>query len=111
MNVENGFSMEPGNQTRIHEGNQESDAEHSALEGIRVVDFTWQVAGPQATRILADLGADVIKVEYESRLDSLRTSHALLDGDWSPNRAPLFNDVNRNKRSITVNILHPEGMA
>src|SRR5262249_17808399 len=42
------------------------------LANVRVVDFSWIVAGPQATRILADLGADVIRVEYPGRLDSVR---------------------------------------
>ena len=42
------------------------------LDGVRVCDFSWIVAGPQATRILADLGADVVKVENESYLDSMR---------------------------------------
>ena len=82
-----------------------------ALNGIRVVDFTWNVAGPEMTRILADLGADVIKVEYEGRLDALRLSHPLPGDGASPNRAPLFTDVNRNKRGVTVNIFHPDGMA
>ena len=42
------------------------------LDGVRVCDFSWIIAGPQATRIMADLGADVVKVENESHLDSIR---------------------------------------
>ena len=41
------------------------------LNGVRVCDFSWIIAGPQATRIMADLGAEVIKVENESHLDSI----------------------------------------
>lgn len=67
------------------------------LEGIRVCDFTWIVAGPQATRILADMGADVIKVENEGVPDALRAVPG------------LHNNFHRNKRSITVNIHHPSG--
>lgn len=67
------------------------------LEGIRVCDFTWIVAGPQATRIWADLGAEVIKVENESYLDAVRGAPG------------LHNNFNRNKLGITANLHHPKG--
>ena len=83
-----------------------ADGRPLPLAGVRVVDFCWIVAGPQATRILADLGADVIKVENESHLDSLRLSgprEAGVDGSG------LFNNMNRNKRGLSVNLYHPRG--
>ena len=79
------------------------------LAGVRVVDFTWIVAGPQATRILADLGADVIKVENESHLDSLRFSVPVDDAGASLNQSGMFNNFNRNKRGLTANLHHPRG--
>lgn len=80
------------------------------LDGIRVIDFSWIVAGPQATRILADFGADVIRVEYEGRLDSIR--YGMIDPnapEGSPNASGFFNNLNRNKRSVTLNLQHPDG--
>ncbi|MCX6021339.1 MAG: CoA transferase [Chloroflexi bacterium] len=77
------------------------------LAGVRVVDFSWVVAGPQATRILADFGADVIRVEYEGRLDSIRSGVPVVPG---PDGSGFFNNLNRNKRSITLNVIHPRGM-
>ena len=77
-----------------------------ALEGVRVIDFSWIVAGPQCTRILADFGADVIKIENDANMDYIRAS----GGADSPNRSPLFNTLNRNKRSLTLNVMHPRGM-
>ena len=79
------------------------------LAGVRIVDFTWIVAGPQTTRILADLGADVIRVESETYLDSLRLAVPPRDGPRSLNRSGLFNNLNRNKRGITANLHHPRG--
>ena len=79
------------------------------LEGIRVCDFTWIVAGPQATRILADLGAEVIKVESEARLDSMRVGLQQDPEHPSVNGSGFHSNFNRNKLSITPNIHHPKG--
>lgn len=70
-----------------------------ALEGVRVLDFTWVVAGPVATRILADHGADVIKIE---RRDSL---------DFGSRRGGFTGNLNRGKRSTIVNMADPRGVA
>jgi len=82
------------------------------LEGVRVVDFSWIVAGPQATRILADFGADVIRVEYAGRIDSIRIG-LITPGTpaGSMDSSGFFHNLNRNKRSITLNINDPRGLA
>ncbi len=82
---------------------------HDALEGVRVIDFTWIVAGPQCTRILGDFGAEVIKIESESNMDYTRGIPPVMGAD-SPNKSGLFNTLNRNKRSLTLNVMHPRGM-
>ena len=79
------------------------------LEGVRVCDFTWIVAGPQATRILADLGAEVIKVENESYLDSIRLGVPRDPSDPSLNMSGSHNNFHRNKLGIRANIHHPDG--
>ena len=89
------------------DSNRAYDERPRPLAGVRVVDFTWIVAGPQATRIVADLGADVIRVENESHLDSLRGGLPPDDGPPTVNRSGIFNNFNRNKRGITANIYHP----
>ena len=80
----------------------------NALEGVRVIDFSWIVAGPQCTRILADFGADVIKIENESNMDYAR--HIIPGSGNSPNLSGMFNTLNRNKRSLMLNVMHPAGM-
>jgi len=67
------------------------------LTGLRVLDFTWMVAGPYATRIFADFGAEVIKVQ------SKRTARGA-----ESNPTGYFNTWNRNKRGITLDLSHPE---
>ena len=82
------------------------------LRHLRVVDFSWIVAGPQATRILADLGADVIRVEYEGRVDSVRLGNPVAGAPrGSVDHSGMFSNFNRNKRSVTLNVMHPDGMA
>jgi len=113
------------------------DSIEPPLRGLRVIDLTRVLAGPTATMLLADLGADVIKVEEITRGDD--TSSVFLpfhiaphsqqrpSGSWNPPAAPLldcapteashlppesayFLSANRNKRSITVDFKSPAGL-
>jgi CoA:oxalate CoA-transferase len=76
------------------------------LTGIRVVDLTRILAGPFCTQLLADLGAEVIKVEPPGRGDPVRGQGAIKDGlSW------YYAQFNRNKKSITVDLYADEGKA
>lgn len=80
-----------------------------ALEGIRVVDFTHFIAGPFATMVMADMGADVIKVETPGRGDEFR-HYPPVHQDLPAQGAPYLWS-NRNKRSAALNMKTPEGLA
>ncbi len=81
------------------------------LAGIRVADFTWIGAGSYATKILADFGADVIKIETSRRLDSLRMAAPYKDKIKGVNRSGYFADRNSSKRSVTIDMKHPRALA
>jgi crotonobetainyl-CoA:carnitine CoA-transferase CaiB-like acyl-CoA transferase len=76
-----------------------------ALEGIRVLDFTRMYGGPLGTMMLAELGADVIKVEVPGGGDAIRTTAPLTEGQESYR----FVALNRGKRDITLNLNSEEG--
>ncbi len=80
------------------------------LSGVRVVDLTWIIAGPTATRFLADFGADVIKIEHEQAVDPIRLGRPLVGDGPTLNNSGFFNYINRNKRSVLLNVRHPFGM-
>lgn len=81
------------------------------LAGVRVVDFCWIGAGSYMTKLLADLGADVLKIESTKSLDSLRLAAPYKDGIKGLNRSGYFADRNSSKRSVTVNMKEPRGVA
>ena len=81
------------------------------LTGVRIVDFTWAIAGTLCTRLLADLGADVIKVESEYRTDPIRYIGVQPGEEMSYDTNGQFNDVNANKRAVTLNLNSAEGLA
>jgi crotonobetainyl-CoA:carnitine CoA-transferase CaiB-like acyl-CoA transferase len=97
-----------------------------ALQGVRVLDFTWMLASAGATRFLAALGADVIKVEWHKNLDPRRggapvggrEAREIANGPV-PSRWPAdqggpvgvqYNNKNPGKRGISLNVKHPKGL-
>ncbi|WP_030741224.1 CaiB/BaiF CoA-transferase family protein [Streptomyces sp. NRRL F-5135] len=89
-------------------------SDRPALDGVRVLDLTWVLAGPYCTKVLADHGADVIKVESVSRPDPTRFApfmHLSRGDHTDPNTNGYFNEVNRNKRGIALDTRTEEGVA
>ncbi|MBW2657270.1 MAG: CoA transferase, partial [Deltaproteobacteria bacterium] len=78
------------------------------LEGYRVIDFGWAAAAPRATCLLADMGAEVIKVETRKRPDPVRFGPDNLARD--PEMDPLFHSINRNKLGILLDLKTPQGV-
>ena len=76
-----------------------------ALEHLRILDFTRVLAGPYCTMVLADLGAEVIKVEVPGTGDDARQF-----GPFSHSESAYFMSLNRNKKSITLNLKDPRAV-
>ena len=82
-----------------------TEAAKGALAGVRVLDLTRALAGPYCTLMLGDHGADIVKVEMPGTGDETR--------DWMPPQiggiSAYYLSINRNKRSITLDLKHPDG--
>ena len=74
------------------------------LEGVKVLDFTAIMAGPYCTLMLADMGADVVKIESFPEGDGSRRFDPKVNGE-----SYCFAVLNRNKRSIALNLKDPRG--
>ena len=75
------------------------------LEGIKVVDLTRVLSGPYCTMILADFGAEVVKVEMPKTGDDSRAYGPYVNGE-----SAYYMSINRNKKSITIDTKNPEGI-
>lgn len=84
--------------------------QNDLLTGIRILDFTWSVSGSTTTRILASMGAEVIKVEWPKTPDMMRFSMYAKDDEPGLDNGAFFNSLNVGKKSFTVNIKSAEGM-
>ena len=80
------------------------------LEGVKVLDLSRVLAGPYATMVLGDLGASVIKVEHPERGDDTRHWGPPFAGEGEDRESAYFLAVNRNKRSIGVDLKDQEGL-
>lgn len=83
------------------------------LVGVRIADFCWMGVGACATRVLADFGAEVIRIEDRNRLDMPRRlpvykgevrAYGEEDANPDPNKGGIFNNYNRNKLGVTINM-------
>lgn len=77
------------------------ELEEEALQGVRVVDFSWAAAGPFCTMLVALMGAEVIRIESRKRPDMMRRSQVA---------GSRFHDLNLHKRSLTLDLSQPQGV-
>lgn len=79
------------------------------LSGVKILDFMWALAGPGATRILADYGATVVRVESTTRLDVCRTLRPFVGSDPQPENSAIFHTTNAGKKMLTLDLATEEG--
>src|ERR1051325_3834482 len=77
---------------------------HGPLKGLRILDFTRLLPGPLATMLMADMGADVIKVENQDPPDYIRFFPPFIE-----NQSAFYLSLNRSKRSLALNFSSSEG--
>jgi benzylsuccinate CoA-transferase BbsF subunit len=79
------------------------------LHGVKVVDLSWVMVGPLSARGLADLGAEVVKVESSTRIDPVRAMPPFKDGAFGVERSLSYHNYNADKRCVCLNLKHPGG--
>ena len=100
-----------GSKPNSHTPSERTNTYPGPLTGYRVLDFGWVLAGAVPGMVLADMGAEVIKVETRQRMDYMRLGRPIIGDDPDPEQNPMFHNVNRGKRSITLNTTHPGAVA
>src|ERR1700712_4773706 len=80
-----------------------------ALDGVRVLDLTHYITGPYCTKLMADYGAEVIKIERPDGGDPARRTGPFFHDEPHLEGSGLFLDLNTNKKSVTLNLKSPSG--
>ena len=78
------------------------------LAGLKILDFMWALAGPVATRMLADYGAEVVRVESGSKPDPIRGGRPFVDRKFGTETGALFHGANASKRMLGIDLRKPE---
>ena len=81
----------------------------AALDGIKVLDLTHHIAGPYCTKLLADFGAEVTRIERPGTGDHARQIGPFVHDQPHPDKSLLFLYLNTNKHSVTLNLKHDTG--
>ena len=77
------------------------------LDGVKVLDFMWVMAGPASIRYLVDFGATIVHIESATKIDTARTLQPFKDGVAGPERSGLVMNLNAGKLSLSINLDHP----
>ncbi len=85
-----------------------SEAAELPLAGVKILDFTWALAGPAATRMLADYGAEVVRVESASKPDPIRGGRPFVDRKFGKETGTLFHGANASKRMLGLDLSRPQ---
>lgn len=78
------------------------------LAGVKILDFMWAIAGPAATRMLADFGATVVRIENAAHVDACRTVPPYVKFPPGADDSALFHSLNAGKRMLTLDLARPE---
>jgi crotonobetainyl-CoA:carnitine CoA-transferase CaiB-like acyl-CoA transferase len=100
-----------GSRKQVSTAKAHSAPRRRPLDGVRIIDFAWIGAGSYTTKILGDLGAEVVKIESTKKVDDLRLSAPYKDGKPGVNRSGYFADRNTSKRSLLLNVKTEQGLA
>jgi crotonobetainyl-CoA:carnitine CoA-transferase CaiB-like acyl-CoA transferase len=85
-----------------------ADPDALPLAGVKILDFMWAVAGPTTTRVMADYGATVVRVESSGRIDAARAFQPFFGDKVGTENSALFNSLNAGKLGITLDLSKPE---
>src|ERR1700689_5849212 len=77
------------------------------LSDVKILDFMWVMAGPASTRILADYGATVVRIESPTRIDTARTLQPYYGNKFGPDCSGLFANCNAGKLGISLDLSNP----
>ncbi|MDG2112677.1 MAG: CoA transferase [Actinomycetota bacterium] len=80
------------------------------LEGVKILDFMWAMAGPAASRVLADYGAQIVRVESEHKIDAVRTLAPFPDDATDPDLSGIYNNMNAGKLGLALDMSKPEAL-
>ncbi|MEM8923187.1 MAG: CoA transferase, partial [Actinomycetota bacterium] len=80
------------------------DSTELPLAGVKVLDFMWAMAGPAASRVLADYGAEVIRVESVNKMDAIRTLAPFRDDITDPENSGCWNNMNAGKQGLSLDM-------
>jgi crotonobetainyl-CoA:carnitine CoA-transferase CaiB-like acyl-CoA transferase len=81
------------------------------LEGLKVLDFTWAIAAPMATRNLADHGATVVRIESEGRMDVIRSAGPFVNDETHPDNTAQYHSANAGKYLLSLDLSNQAAMA
>lgn len=82
---------------------------HQPLEDVKILDLMWVMAGPAATRVLADYGAQVVRIESDTHMDGARTLQPYVNNSNHPDESALFHNLNANKLGMTLDLSNVAG--